>query len=154
MSLPRAYEDPQEPGDLGGAQPFAKAHKLKTPQAQWILQSVLSYTLHKPRRTRFPTTPTLVFDRDEQWQMDLVDMQKLSRWNQGNKYLLTVIDVLSKYAWAVPIKSKSTQEMIRGLTRIYQQASPLQKRVFTWLDGRSICGHARPSSSCGHLSTQ
>ena len=125
MSLPRAYEDPQEPGALGGVQPFARAHKLKTPQAQRILQSVLSYTLHKPRRTRFPTTPTLVFDRDEQWQMDLVDMQKkLSRWNQGNKYLLTVIDVLSKYAWAVPIKSKSTSEMIRGLTRIYQQASP------------------------------
>ena len=73
MSLPRAYEDPQEPGALGGVQPFAQAHKLKTPQAQRILQSVLSYTLHKPRRTRFPTTPTLVFDRDEQWQMDLVD---------------------------------------------------------------------------------
>ena len=64
MSLPRAYEDPQEPGALGGVQPFAQAHKLKTPQAQRILQSVLSYTLHKPRRTRFPTTPTLVFDRD------------------------------------------------------------------------------------------
>ena len=105
-------------------EPFAKAHKLKTPQAQQILQSVLSYTLHKPRRTRFPTTPTLVFDRDEQWQMDLVDMQKLSRWNKGNKYLLTVIDVLSKYAWAVPIKSKSSKEMIRGLEGIRRQASP------------------------------
>ena len=65
MSLPRAYEDPHEPGALGGVQPFAQAHKLKSPQAQRILQSVLSYTLHKPRRTRFPTAPTLVFDRDE-----------------------------------------------------------------------------------------
>ena len=117
MSLSRAYEDPQEPGALGGVDPFVKAQKLKTPQAQRILQSVLSYTLHKPRRTRFPTVPTLVFDRDEQWQMDLVDMQKLSRWNMGNKYLLTVIDVLSKYAWAVPIKSKCSQDMIRGLER-------------------------------------
>ena len=121
--MPRAYEDLHEPGALGGVNPFAKAQKLKTPEAQWILQSVLSYTLHKPRWTRFPTTPTLVFDRDEQWQMDLEDMQKLSRWNKGNKYLLTEIDVLSKYAWAVPIKSKSSQEMIRGLERIYQQAS-------------------------------
>ena len=34
--------------------------------------------------------------------MNLVDMQKLSRWNKGNKYLLTVIDVLSKYAWEGP----------------------------------------------------
>ena len=62
MSLPRAYEDPHEPGALGGVDPLAKAHQLKTPQAQRILQSVLSYTLHKPRRTRFPTTPTPVFD--------------------------------------------------------------------------------------------
>ena len=75
MSLPRAYEDPNEPGALDGVEPFAKAHQLKkTPEAQRILQSVLSYTLHKPRRTRFPTTPTVVFDRDEQCQMDLVDM--------------------------------------------------------------------------------
>ena len=66
MSLPGAYEDPQEPGALGGVEPFAKTQKLKTLQAQRILQSVLSYTLHKPRRTRFPTTATLVFDRDEQ----------------------------------------------------------------------------------------
>ena len=126
MSLARAYEDPHEQGALGGVDLFAKAHKLKTPQAQHILQSMLSYTLHKPRRSRFPTTPTLVFDRHEQWQMDLVDMQKLSRWNKGNKYLLTVIDVLSKYAWAIPIKSKSSKEMIRGLEGIRRQASPRQ----------------------------
>ena len=126
MSLPRAYEDPNDPRALGGVDPFAKADHLKTPQAQQILQSVLSYALHKPRRTRFPTTPTLVFDRDQKWQIDLVDMQKLSRWNKGNKYLLTVIDALSKYAWAVPIKSKSPQKMIRGLEGICRQASPRQ----------------------------
>ena len=64
--------------------------------------------------------------------MDLVDMQKLSRWNKGNKYLLTVIDVLSKYAWAVPIISKRSQDMIRGLESIYKQASPwLPLRVQT-----------------------
>ena len=124
MSLPRAYEDPHEPGGLDGVEPFAKAHKLKTPDALRILQSVLSYTLHKPRRTRFPTTPTLVFDRDKQRQMDLMDMQKLSRWNKGHKYLLSVIDVLSKYAWAVPIKSKTSKDMIQGLEGIRRQASP------------------------------
>ena len=53
-------------------------------------------------------------------------MQKLNRWNKGNKYLLTVIDVLSKYAWAAPIKSKSSQDMIRGLEGIRRQASPRQ----------------------------
>ena len=112
------YEDPKQPGALGGLRPFARAHKLKDPEAQELLQQVLSYTLHKPVRKRFPTTPTLVFGPNEQWQMDLVDMQKLSKWNKGYKYLLTVIDVFSKVAWAEPIKSKSTKEIIPALERV------------------------------------
>ena len=108
---------------LGWGRALCQSPEIENPASATDSPSVLGYKLHKPRRTRFPTTPTLVFDRDEQWQMDLVDMQKLSRWNKGNKYLLTVIDVLSKYAWAVPIKSKRSQDMIRGLESIYQQAS-------------------------------
>ena len=64
------YEDPKERGALGGVRPFARAHKLKDPEAQGLLQQVLSYTLHKPVRKRFPTAPTLVFGRNEQWQME------------------------------------------------------------------------------------
>ena len=143
MSLPRAYEGPHEPGALGGVEPFAKGHKLKTPDAQRILQSVLSYTLHKPRRTRFPTTATLVLDRDEQWQMDLVDIQKLSRWNKDHKYLLTVIDVQSKYAWIVPIKSKSSKEMIRGL-RLNKKHRPFKKGYLSgWTEEVFVVTHVR-----------
>ena len=38
MSLPRGYEYSHEPGALGKVKPFAQAHKLKTPQAQRVLQ--------------------------------------------------------------------------------------------------------------------
>ena len=90
------YEDPRQRGALGGVRAFVQTHKLKDPEAKQLLQQVLSYTLHKPVRKRFPTAPTLVFGRDEQWQMDLVDMQKLNKLNKGYKYMLTVIDVFSK----------------------------------------------------------
>ena len=108
--------------------PFARAHKLKDPDAKELLQQVLSYTLHKPVRKRFPTAPTLVFGKDEQWQMDLVDMQKLSKWNKGYKYLLTVIDVFSKVAWAEPLKSKSAKDMLTALQRLkgHFPTSPLR----------------------------
>ena len=43
---------------------------------------------------------------------------------QGEQIFVDVIDVLSKYAWAVPIKSKRSQDMIGGLESIYQQPSP------------------------------
>ena len=34
-------------------------------------------------------------------------MQSLSKYNKGIKYLLCAIDLLSKYAWVVPIKETS-----------------------------------------------
>ena len=113
MNVQELYEDPALEGALGGVEPFAKAHGLSRKQAEKELQSVLSYTLHKPRRKRFPTLPTMVYGRDEQWQLDLVDMQKLSKWNKGMKYLLTVIDVFSKAAWAEPIKNKGAKEIVK-----------------------------------------
>ena len=127
----KEYEDPKEPGALGGVRPFARAHKLKDPEAQEVLQHVLSYTLHKPVRKRFPTTPTLVFGPNEQWQMDLVDMQKLSKWNKGYKYMLTVIDVFSRVAWAEPIKNKSTKEMVPALERVKKHFGTSPLRVQT-----------------------
>ena len=122
--MKRAYEDPRKVGSLGGVHNFAQANDLNDKRAKKILEGVLSYTLHRPRRKKFPTLPTLVFGKDEQWQMDLVDMQKLSRYNQGANYLLTCIDCFSKFAWAQPIKSKSTKEMIQALEVIKKRAAP------------------------------
>ena len=125
------YEDPRQPGALGGVRAFARTHKLKDPEAKQLLEQVLSYTLHKPVRKRFPTAPTLVFGRDEQWQMDLVDMQKLSKWNKGYKYMLTVIDVFSKVAWAEPLKTKSANNMITALNRLSKHFPVAPLRIQT-----------------------
>ena len=98
-----AYVDPSEPESLGGVNAFAKAHKIPQPQAKQQLEQLLSYTLHKPRRRRFPTLPTKVFSNNEQFVMDLVHIQTLAKYNKGYKYLLTVIDVFSRYAWVEPL---------------------------------------------------
>ena len=49
----------------------------------------------------------LVFAKqvDDIWTADLVDMSSFSRSNKCYKYLLTVIDILSKYGWVVPLKT-------------------------------------------------
>ena len=44
---------------------------------------------------------------DTQWQADLADMSKLSKFNDKHRYLLCIINVFSKYAWVVPIKDKT-----------------------------------------------
>ena len=43
----------------------------------------------------------IVYEKDEQRQADLVDEQALKRDNDKYRFLLTVINVVSKYAWVV-----------------------------------------------------
>ena len=64
------------------------------------------YTFHKPARRQFSRNRIYVGCIDKQWQADLADMVGLQRDNTGNRYILTVIDVFSKYAWSVPVTNK------------------------------------------------
>lgn len=61
---------------------------------------------------------------DEIWAADLVDMQAFAKFNNGIKYLLTVIDVFSKYGWIVPLKSKTGVEVARAFNKIFKERKP------------------------------
>lgn len=80
--------------------------------------------IHKQARKRFPRRHVYVKGLDDTWQIDLVDMQKHARVNGGNKYILTVIDVLSKYAWAVAVRNKSGEAVTDAMQRIFLQSHP------------------------------
>ena len=44
--------------------------------------------------------------RDNIWGVDLADMQLLSKFNNGFRFLLCVIDIFNEYAWVIPLKDK------------------------------------------------
>ena len=66
----------------------------------------------------------IVFNKDEIWSAELVDMQAFFYFNKGFKYILTVIDVFSNYAWAVPIKDKSAASVTKGFENIISDRIP------------------------------
>ena len=47
----------------------------------------------------------------------LADIQSLSRYNKGFKYLLCAIDLLSKYAWVIPIKDKKGTSIVNAFKK-------------------------------------
>lgn len=51
-------------------------------------------------------------------------MQAFAKFNGGIKYLLTVIDVFSKYGWIVPLKSKTGVEVARAFNKIFKERKP------------------------------
>ncbi|KYN11798.1 hypothetical protein ALC57_16045 [Trachymyrmex cornetzi] len=48
-------------------------------------------------------------------------MRPYARFNKGYNYILTVIDVLSKYAWAIPLKSKNGNDVAAALSTIFRE---------------------------------
>ena len=68
--------------------------------------NTLADELHKPIRHHFTKRYVFVRNMDDIFGADLVDMKSLSKENDGYKYILMVIDIFSKYGWAVPFKFK------------------------------------------------
>ena len=66
----------------------------------------LANELHKPIIRKFKKRKVYSSFRDNIWGVDLADMQSLSKYNKGIKYLLCAIDLFSKYTWVVSLKDK------------------------------------------------
>ena len=66
----------------------------------------LANELHKPSIKKFKKRKVYSSFKDNIWGFDLADMQLISKYNKGIRYLLCAIDLFSKYAFAVPLKDK------------------------------------------------
>lgn len=77
--------------------------------------------LHKPARKKFKRRSVTIRGLDDLWQADLVDMSVYSSENKGFRFLLTVIDGFSKYAWALPIKNKSATVVTNAMQSIFNK---------------------------------
>jgi len=75
-------------------------------------------------RHKFKRRRVFVFNIDDIWSADLKDMQSLAKEHDGYKYLLNVIDLFSKTAYSIPLKSKSSEVIIDAFERLYTNRRP------------------------------
>ena len=72
-----------------------------------IQNNELAEELHKPIIRKFEKRKVHSSFKNNIWGADLADMQFLSKFNKGIRFLLWVIDIYSKYAWVIPLKDKT-----------------------------------------------
>jgi len=96
------------------------------------LDKIEAKELHKRVVRKFQRRPVIVNGVDDVWAADLVDMSEFAKANKGNKWILTVIDVLSRYAWAVPMKNKTGAAVMDAITTIITESNRQPNKI--WVD--------------------
>ena len=83
-------------------------------QGNLLVNSQLAEELHKPIIKNFKIRKVYSSFKDNIWGVDLADMQLISKYNKGIRYLLCVIDLFSRYAWVIPLKNEKGERIVEG----------------------------------------
>ena len=81
----------------------------------------LANELHKPIIRKFKKRKVYSSFRDNIWGVDLADMQSLSKYQKGIKYLLCAIDLFRKHAWVVPLKDKIRSRIVNSFQKLISE---------------------------------
>ena len=92
----------------------------------------LAEELHKPIIRKFEKRKVHAAFKDNNWGVDLADMQLLSKYNKGIRFLLCVIDIFSKYASVVPLKDKKGICIVKAFQSILKQSNRKPNKI--WVD--------------------
>lgn len=129
--LAETYFNAQHPASFGGISKLSKATNINPKAVKQFLSQQWTYNLHKPIRNVIPRRKYISRGLNHQWQSDLVEMQQYSRENQGNRYIICVIDIFSRFAYARPLKTKTGSDVSEALKSIFQDGSNLPKYLQT-----------------------
>ena len=86
------------------------------------LRTQQAYTLHKRCLKKFKRNKVISNGIDDLWQIDLADLQNVAKYNSNYRYLVTCIDVFSKFSWVVPIKNKLADTVLEAFKKIIESS--------------------------------
>jgi hypothetical protein len=124
LSLKDIYYSPDNAASFGGLERLYKEAKkqgiiTKKSDVREFLQSQNAFNKYRPYRRKYERRRIVVPGSYYLIQADLLVLDKIGRVNKGYKYILSVIDVFSKKAYAEPIKKKTGREVVQALEKIF-----------------------------------
>ena len=93
------------------------------------LKEIDAYSLHKQAKLPKPRNPTYAYYKRYQFQIDLIELGSLSLANDDFKYLLSAIDIFTRFAFVEPLKNKTAQSFMNGFKSIMERAGKFPKRI-------------------------
>lgn len=130
--MKRLYNTPGESGAFSSA---VKLHRLlrktypdvKMKQVQRWLDDNYTYVIHRARRIKFPRNPIIAKYIDHNWQADILFLADLASFNDRKPCILVCIDVVSRFAWAEPMRSKKGSDTSKTFEKILAKGRKPEK---------------------------
>ena len=98
----------------------------------------LAHELHKPIIRKCKKRDVCSAFKDSIWAADLADMQLISKFNKGYRFLLCVIVIYSKHAWVVPLKDKKVVSIVNTFQKNLKESARKLHKI--WVDkGSEFC---------------
>lgn len=87
-------------------------------QVRKFIKSQAVAQIHKPINKKRDYIPITSPAPNNIYQADLIDLKKLSHFNSGYKYILTIIDIFSRRATAIPLKDKKDKSLVNAFKKM------------------------------------
>ncbi len=116
------YGDVTSVGSLGGIREYAKSKGISVKKAKKELEGVDAYTLYRPVRRKFKRQKIVGHFINELHIADLAEMFQepfLPEHNDGYRYLLIIVDALSRRCFIRPLKNKKSETVCESMREIY-----------------------------------
>ena len=92
----------------------------------------LAEELHKPIIIKFNKRKVHSPFIENIWGANLADMQLISKFNKGFRFLLCIIDIYSKYAWVIPLKDKKGITITNAFQKTLDESNRTPNKI--WVD--------------------
>jgi hypothetical protein len=86
----------------------------------WLLKQE-DYAVHREDRGKFQRRRVVAPFVDYQWDVDTASMDYYKKENDGYAYFVLAINILSKFVWTVPLRTKTAKEMVQAFKQMFSQ---------------------------------
>ena len=127
--LKSIYTDLKYPASFSSPYTLFRAAKQKNPNilfkdVESLLETQPVYTKCRRIKVKYPCCKVLSRGLRYQYQADLVNYSALKRDNRSFTFLLTIIDIFSRFALAIPIKSEKGPHVAAALEKAFKKKPP------------------------------
>lgn len=124
------YNNPYHPAAFGSVARLTRHFKghATEEEVRNALSKTSAYTRKKAHKKVKTRVPILVYSKRDLFQIDLIDVSYMSRKNSGCRFLLSIIDSASRFAWVIPLKNKKADHVAEKFDEFLKSLDKLPKR--------------------------